>query len=102
MNVVNPNNTTHEIVIIPRFYPTDNVNLFLYNETTQLQIDLNVVNSYTIVDGKMFVEFDYTFTEGQSFQVTITEFDDVVYRGKIFATNQEPQDYKLTDNVYYS
>jgi hypothetical protein len=100
MNVVNPNNTTHEIVIIPRFYPESVIELSLYNEATQLT---NIVaNTYNIVDGKMFVEFDYTFTEGQSFQVTITEFDDVVYRGKIFATNQEPQDYKLTDNVYYS
>jgi len=99
MNVVNPNDTTHEIIIIPRIYPTDAIVLNLYNEAKQTNED--VANTYTIMGGKMTVEFDYTFIEGENFQVKITENAEVVYRGKLFATSQTPQDYKLTNNVYY-
>lgn len=99
MNVVNPNNTTHEILIIPRFYPTGSIVVNLFNEATQT--NEVVTNTYTVVDGKMTVEFDYTFIESGRFQVKITESTNVVYRGKLFATAQQAQNYSTTVNAYY-
>ena len=100
MNIVNPTTLLHKIIIIPRYYPTGNVKFLLYNETTQLT-DIVTVD-YNVIDGKMFIDFDYDFIENQSFKVKITENDNVVYRGKLFVTSQEPQSYKITQNVYYS
>ncbi|HRA73654.1 MAG TPA: hypothetical protein PLB11_12640 [Flavobacterium sp.] len=99
MNIVNPTTLLHKIIIIPRYYPTGIVKFSLYNETTQLTDIVTVV--YNVVDGKMFIDFDYDFIENQSFKVKITENDNVVYMGKLFVTSQEPQSYKITQNVYY-
>jgi len=100
MIVVNPEDTTHNIVIIPRFYPTDTIVISLFNEATQQTS--TPANTYLTTDGNTEIQFEYVFTENQNFQIKITEADEVVYRDKIFSTSQDPQGYKLTDNVYFS
>ena len=99
MKVVNPNDTSHTLVLIPRYYPTDSITMSLFNETTQTSE--NVENEYGITDGNLFIGFTYTFTENQKFQIKLTDALGVVYRGKVIATSQEPQEYKLTHNAYY-
>jgi hypothetical protein len=99
MNVVSPNTEEHIIKIIPRYYPTGAITLSLFNEATQVTEVVN--NTYEITDGNMFVSFSCVFTENQKFQVKIKEGNEVVYRGKLIATSQDPQEYKLTNNVYY-
>jgi len=100
MKVVNPNDTEHTLQLIPRFYPTGELILNLYNEFTQLDEDVD--NIYVIVDGELFITFDFDFENNSKYQIKITESDEVVYRCKLIATTQTPQDYKLTNNVYYS
>lgn len=99
MNVVNPNDTTHNIFIIPRYYEVDELVLNLYNEATRLAEDVDF--EYSIIDGKMTIVFDFTFLENDRFRVKISQQDEIVYRGKLFAILQLPQEYKLTNNVYY-
>jgi len=98
MKVVNPEDTDHIIDLIPRYYPTDAITFSLFNEATQ--VTENIDNTYTITDGVLFLSFEYTFTENQKFQIKLDDTE-IVYRGKIIATSQNPQDYKLTNNVYY-
>jgi len=99
MNVVNPNDTAHEIVIIPRYYPSDAIVVDLFNEAKQTSEI--VENTYGVENGKLTLRFDYEFIEGGRFQIKITEASEVVYRGKIFATTQEPQNYSTSTNAYY-
>lgn len=99
MNVVNPQNTEHQIIIIPRFYPSDEVVINLFNEGKQTNETID--NTYTVIDGQMIVIFDYQFIEGDRFQIKITKDLDVVYRGKLFATTQITQNYNPTANAYY-
>jgi len=98
MKVVNPNDTEHTLVLIPRYYPADAITMSLFNETTQ--ITEVVDNTYTITDGNLFLTFEYIFTENSKFQIKLEETE-IVYRGKLIATSQDPQEYKLTNNVYY-
>jgi hydroxyacyl-ACP dehydratase HTD2-like protein with hotdog domain len=100
MNVVIPSNTTHTLKLIPRLYPSDALVLSLFNEATQRF--QTVENTYLVTDGNLFLEFDYEFIENSKYQIRITENNEVVYRGKLIATSQTPQDYKLTNNIYYS
>jgi hypothetical protein len=100
MNVVIPSNTTHTLKLIPRLYPSDELVLSLFNEATQRF--QTVENTYLVTDGNLFLEFDYEFIENSKYQIRITENNEVVYRGKLIATSQTPQDYKLTNNIYYS
>jgi hypothetical protein len=99
MKVVNPEDTDHIIDLIPRYYPSDNITLSLFNEATK--VTENIDNTYTITDGVLFLSFEYTFTENEKFQIKLSEDTEIVYRGKLIATSQTPQDYKLTNNVYF-
>ena len=97
MNVVNPNNISHEIQVIPRFYPTDELVFTLYNEATQIETDV----IYLVENGVLTFTFDFNFTDGQKFQFKILEGTEIVYRGKLIATTQETQGYLTDKNEYY-
>ena len=96
--VVNPNDTTHEIRMIPREYPTEVLVVTIVNEFTEAETIL--ANNYSIDKGYLFVEFDHTFKERDNFRLTISSEGVVIYRGNIFATSQNPQDFKLSQGVY--
>jgi len=97
MIVVNPEDINHTFDIIPRYYRKAIV-LELYNEVTQVS---EIVNQLFVVDdGIMTVSFSYTFTEQAKYQIKLTDDNGVIFRGKLIATSQTPQDYKQTNNLY--
>ena len=98
MKVVNPNNTTHTIELIPRYYSTDTLTFLLTNETTKAQTEVSQTN--TNVNGLISFTFDFTFSERDKYTVKITDVSGVVYRGNIFATDQESQDFNILENYY--
>jgi len=99
MIVLNPTNTTHTINFIPRFIPSDDLILQLYNET--LQTTETITNTYSYLDGITAITFDLDCTENQKFQIKITENNEIVYRDKLFITSKTPQDFKATKDHYY-
>ena len=99
MKIVNPNNTSHLIVIIPRDYNYTTLVLNLYNEETQ--VNEIVDNEFMTVNGLLSIGFDYDFIEGQKFQIKITDNEVVIYRGKLIATSQDPQTFKASKDLYY-
>lgn len=98
MKVLNPNDTTHSISLIPRYYPESVVVLTLFNESTKENIVID--NDYTIQNGLFTINFDYNFTKNDKFSFKIEE-NDVVFRGKIMITEQGTQDFKITKDLYY-
>lgn len=98
MKILIPSNTTQNMVIQPRFCPSSSVVLELMNEATNET--LNVANTYVVLNGVMTVTFNLTTLEGDKYQVKILEGLNVVYRGKAFSTDQNPQDYELTEGRY--
>ena len=100
MKIVLPTDTSHEITLIPRYYPTGSTSLEIYNETTKETT--KVVNAFTLsFEGFMYLSFDYNFEDKYKYQMKIHESEEVVFRGKILCTTQETQDYKLTKDLYY-
>ena len=98
MKIVNTTDTTHNISLIPRYYPYSAVTFELYNEATK---EITIVpNTYSVTNGVFILTFDYTFTDKDKFQIKLEE-NSVVYRGKLIVTDQNTQEYKLTDNLYY-
>ena len=96
--VVIPTDTTHEIRFIPRAYPENVLIVTIVDEFTEAETILS--NNYYIDKGYMFVEFDHTFEERDNYRLTISSDSDVIYRGNLFATSQNPQDFKLSQGVY--
>ena len=98
MKIVNPNDTNFTISFIPRFYPDDEVTVTLRNDSTR---EYETIESeYYINSGIFILSFDYTFTDKQKYQITIKQGEDLIYLGRIFATDQQPQTYKITTGLY--
>lgn len=99
MKVVNFNNNSHHLNILPRYYPNLDITVTLTNEITQEETI--VTAEYMTVNGLMGVSFDYNFIKGYKYQIKITNEDGVLYRDKIIATDQDPQEFKQTNDLYY-
>jgi len=96
MKVVSPNDTSHTLTFIPRYYPTTAISFTLINEVTKVEETITTTNSVT--DGILSVSFDYTFAERDKYNIKISEGNEIVYRGDLFCTEQEPQDFDITLN----
>lgn len=98
MKIINYQNVNHTIKLVPRFVPTDVLSVHLYNESLN---DTTIVNcTYTYLDGYLFVSFDFDFLDDDRFSFKIMENNSVVYRGKIFSTIEDTQNYKQTTDLY--
>ncbi len=98
MKVLLPSLSTHTIIIEPRYYTSNAIDLYSYNEATKedsTQVVTSVVNS-----GVMSVTFDLDVLEGDKFTFKMSESGNIIYRCKVIATEQNPQDYKLTNGKY--
>jgi len=107
MKVVVTTDTTHNIDFIPRFYTTNTVVLTLRNESDVEFNYIVVSNSVAFVDGMATITFNYTFAENDRFEFTIRDSglvvdddSDIVFRNKLISTVQDPQQYKLTTDLY--
>ena len=131
MTVVNPNNTTHTISVVPRFdvesvteeVVIENVGGTIIEDGNgsfiegSIQEDfLSVVitdsfkdvsnsldNTFDVLNGKLIITFDYDFRSESRYDVAVTYINtsEVIYRGAMVATTQETQEYKLTNEKYY-
>lgn len=98
MKVVDFNTTSHSIKLVPRFYTVNSIDISLYDEATQ--ITTTTTNAYTVTNGILTYPFTHTFLENDKYQFKLLDGTEVVYRGKLIATDQVPQDYKLTNGLY--
>ena len=98
MKVIDFNDSVHSIILIPRFYTINSIDIKLYNEVDR--VTTTTTNAYSVTDGIMTYGFTHTFLENDKYQFTLLDGTDVVYRGKLIATAQTPQDYKLTNGLY--
>lgn len=99
MKVVIPTNSEHDINLIPRYSPDAAIVLTLYNEVTK--VETVVANTYVIENGILTITFTFTFADKDKYQFTLIDGTELVYRGKITATSQTPQDFKLTSGLFY-
>ena len=101
MIVVDPSLTTHTINIVPRDYDLGvSFEVYIRNETTKEENALTTTTNE--LNRGLEITFDFNFTDRYNYELRIVKRNDiVVYRGKIFATSQNPQDYKQTTDKYY-
>lgn len=98
MNVFNPNDTIHTLKVIPRFYPDGDVTIKLHFKERGEPFTQTLTP--IIADGYMTIFIDKVFSNNQNMSITISQADEIVYRGKIFVTDQATQEYSLTDDIF--
>jgi hypothetical protein len=108
MKVISPDDTTHLIKFDPRFYEIGStLTMNLYDEAQRINQDVNITD-FTVVNRLIHLTFTdaefstLDFYENGKYQIRITDVDssEILYRGKMIATTQTPQDYKLTNDRY--
>ena len=98
MVIINPTLTTHDIYIIPRDYNIDNAHtLSIKDDDTNTSVTPAILR--TLYQGYIIYLFDLTTSEGKGYDLKITDdvTTNVVWRGKMFATAQATQAYKINE-----
>ena len=98
MKVVNPDNTSHSFLFVPRYYDFNELELVLTNPATGVTTE--VTNTNVTHNGFTNISFNFTFSNNDKYEVVIKEGEEIVYRGKLIATDQNTQSYKLTAGFY--
>ena len=101
MIVLESNFVTQRIFIIPRYYEET------INNVIEITNDDNKIKSIPVIaqqlsqNGYNIYKFDIeNLTEGLGFDIVVyrsASDDTVIYRGKMFATEQETQKYKINE-----
>jgi hypothetical protein len=99
MKVVNPNVRIKTISLIPRFNDVEAFDLLLINETTKEETTF-FIDNYSYQNGILVFGVDFAMNEGDKYELKLSILNEVLYRGKIFSTAQEPQDFDLTKDLY--
>ena len=97
MTVLDHNNASHNLKVIPRYYNVTNTHtLKLYNEDTEVE-STETIDSRSLADGYITYTFTKTIEENQryTYKVTDATTTKVVARGRIFVTDQPTQTYSV-------
>lgn len=99
MKIVNFNNIEHNITFVPRFFYYDLLILNLYNEITGVEFEVPF-NSF-FGGGFMSIVFNFNFKRNDRFSFKLqNDLKEIIYRGKIFCTIDNPQNYKQSTDLY--
>jgi hypothetical protein len=85
---------------IPRGYNNGIITLLLRDELRDITHTISVSDIYYENSILILIFSGITFKEGQSFEVTINENDQLIYRGKAFTTAQtDLENFQLNKGV---
>ena len=100
MKGLDSSNTDHELILIPRFYPVGDITLQLLNEQTDEVFEY--ILTPLIMDGYIYISFTQAFDNNSNFRIKILSNSEIIYRGKLFVTNQaeDLQEYKITKDTF--
>lgn len=85
---------------IPRGYNSGEITFFLRDETRDITHEIQTNGVYYQNNVLVLIFDEPILKEGQSFEVTINENDQLIYRGKAYATAQtDLENYELNNGV---
>lgn len=97
MIVINPDNTVHELIFIPR-YDVESVTLILRNkETDETE---TTTQGTTYANGYMTISLTKDVLETQSYEMEVRDEETVLFRDKIFCTSQtDLENYQVNPDI---
>ena len=96
MIILKEQNTAQSITFIPR--EMNATTIVLRNETTG--IETNIAADFYLSDYYITATTVFSLKENTFYNLTIKNNNDIVYKDKIFCTNQEVKDYTVNQNQY--
>ena len=90
----------YQFKCIPRGYNSGVITFFLRDELKDITHEIEVTGVYYQNGILVLIFDDYIMKEGQSFEIVINENDELIYRGKAFATTQtDLENFELNKGV---
>lgn len=98
MKILTTSTDAQEMTIIPRSYPAL-IDIRLRDESTNT---VTLIEDVATTTDKGYLTFStaYSLTENVFYELTILSGSDVIYKDKVFCTNQVIADYTLNENEY--
>lgn len=98
MKVLTTSGSAQQMTVIPRSYPAT-VDIRLRNESTNA-ITLIEDVSATTDKGYLIFSTVYSLTENVFYELTILDGSSVIYKDKVFCTDQTVSTYSVNDGEY--
>jgi hypothetical protein len=98
MKVLTTSTDAQSMSIIPREYPAS-ITIRLRNESTNEVTNYTSVNA-TTTKGYLVFSNAYSLTENVFYELTILDGSYVIYKDKIFCTDQNIASYSVNDGQY--
>jgi len=95
--------TSQTISFIPREYVASDSNIYnisIINETTNSSVYDEDTNTFTLLDYYYQYSDVFTLVEDTFYTLTIKKSGNVIYKDKIFCTNQTVTNYSVNNNEY--
>ena len=98
MIVVNNTISINEIEVIPRYYSdtTTNITVIIENEDNRRVLSHSVTEVVKF-DGRLSFKTNANFTENSTYYLEIKHNSIIIFRGKLFATTQSKQNYRINE-----
>ena len=90
----------YQFKCIPRYYNEGELTFFLRDELRDFTFEIEILGAF-YQNNVLILDFEEPILkEGQSFEITINENDNLIYRGKAFATAQtDLENFELNKGV---
>jgi hypothetical protein len=98
MKVLTTSTSSQELTIIPRSYAST-ITIILRDESTN-EVDTYSDVATTTSNGYLVFSNEYALVENRFYELTIKEGSSVIYKDKVFCTDQVIADYSVNDGVY--
>jgi len=95
--------TSQTISFIPREYVASDSNIYnisIVNETTNKSVYDEDTNAFTLNDYYYEYSDVFTLVEDTFYTLTIKKSGSIIYKDKIFCTNQTVTNYSVNNNEY--
>lgn len=90
----------YQFKCIPRYYNEGELTFMLRDELRDIIFEIEILTSFYQNNVLMLDFGDPILKEGQSFEITINEDDNLIYRGKAFSTTQtDLENFELNKGV---
>lgn len=98
MKVLTTTTDPQEMDVIPRSYPSS-ITIKLRNESTN---EIDTISSVSTTQDKGYLTFStsYALVENTFYELTILDGSSVIYKDKVFCTDQTISTYSVNDGEY--
>lgn len=96
MLILREQNTSQTFKIIPRYYVADSMEIT--DEQTGVTVSYDITLTQT--DYHAVISKIIALKEGRTYTLKVLDGTDIIYRDKIFCTNQETSTYTVNDGEY--